>query len=130
MKSNLHQAPNTQVVFLLYRQIIVPLTEKLYSVIAWLNMQCELGPRHMDNLHFCIICFVYACITLCICSCNIFFSYFFQDTIVGLQALSDFARMVYSSNFDIQATITAGTFTHTFSINQMNALVLQSVVVI
>ena len=37
--------------------------------------------------------------------------------------------MVYSSSFNIQATITAGTFTHTFNINQANALVLQTVVV-
>ncbi|XP_060587232.1 CD109 antigen-like [Ruditapes philippinarum] len=34
-----------------------------------------------------------------------------QDTVIGLQALSEFAVMAYSDNFDIQATITAGTFT-------------------
>ncbi|XP_060581140.1 CD109 antigen-like isoform X3 [Ruditapes philippinarum] len=51
-----------------------------------------------------------------------------QDTVIGLQALSEFAVMAYSDNFDIQATITAGTFTHKFSINKQNALVLQTVV--
>lgn len=56
-------------------------------------------------------------------------SYVFQDTVVALQALSDFAAMAYSDSFDIQATITADTFTHTFTINKQNALVLQSVVV-
>ncbi|KAL4230965.1 hypothetical protein ACF0H5_011338 [Mactra antiquata] len=51
-----------------------------------------------------------------------------QDTVIALQALSDFAKMVYSDSFNIQATITAGTYTHTFTINKQNALVLQSVV--
>lgn len=53
----------------------------------------------------------------------------FQDTVVALQALSDFAAMAYSDTFDIQATVTADTFIHTFTINKQNALVLQSVVV-
>ncbi|XP_053399009.1 CD109 antigen-like isoform X3 [Mercenaria mercenaria] len=51
-----------------------------------------------------------------------------QDTVIGLQALSEFAGMSYSDSFDIQATITAGTFTHKFSINKQNALLLQTVV--
>ncbi|WAQ99618.1 CD109-like protein, partial [Mya arenaria] len=51
-----------------------------------------------------------------------------QDTVVALQALSDFAAKIYSNTFDITATVTAGTFTHTFNINKQNALVQQSVV--
>ena len=53
----------------------------------------------------------------------------FQDTVVALQALSRFAAMIFSDTFNIQATVTAGTFTHTFNINKQNALVMQSVVV-
>jgi len=53
----------------------------------------------------------------------------FQDTVVALQALSDFAAMAYSDSFDIQATITADNMTHTFSINKQNSLVLQTLVV-
>ena len=49
-----------------------------------------------------------------------------QDTVVGLQALSDFASKVYSHNFNIQATISTDALTHTFSVSQNNALVLQS----
>ncbi|XP_053399007.1 CD109 antigen-like [Mercenaria mercenaria] len=51
-----------------------------------------------------------------------------QDTVIGLQALSEFAGMLYSDSFDIKATITAGTFTHKFSFNKQNALLLQTVV--
>ncbi|KAH3835183.1 hypothetical protein DPMN_108530 [Dreissena polymorpha] len=51
-----------------------------------------------------------------------------QDTVVALQALSRFAAMIFSDTFNIQATVTAGTFTHTFNINKQNALVMQSVV--
>lgn len=50
-----------------------------------------------------------------------------QDTVVGLQALSDFVGKVYSSNFNIQASMSAGTFRHNFTISQQNSLVLQSV---
>nr|XP_034324217.1 CD109 antigen isoform X1 [Crassostrea gigas]XP_034324218.1 CD109 antigen isoform X1 [Crassostrea gigas] len=50
-----------------------------------------------------------------------------QDTVVALQALSEFTKMVYSNNFDIQMTATAGSFSHQFSINAKNALLLQSV---
>ncbi|XP_052280995.1 CD109 antigen-like [Dreissena polymorpha] len=51
-----------------------------------------------------------------------------QDTVVALQALSRFAALIFSDTFNIQATVTAGTFTHTFNINKQNALVMQSVV--
>uniref|UniRef100_K1RWY1 CD109 antigen n=1 Tax=Magallana gigas TaxID=29159 RepID=K1RWY1_MAGGI len=50
-----------------------------------------------------------------------------QDTVVALQALSEFAKMVYSNNFDIQMTATAGNFSHQFSVNAKNALLLQSI---
>ena len=49
-----------------------------------------------------------------------------QDTVVGLQALSDFASKVYSHNFNIQASISTDDLKHTFSVSQNNALVLQS----
>ena len=52
-----------------------------------------------------------------------------QDTIVGLQALSEFARVAYSDSLGIQVTITADAFTKTLTVNKQNALVLQSVVV-
>ncbi|XP_022321696.2 CD109 antigen-like isoform X2 [Crassostrea virginica] len=50
-----------------------------------------------------------------------------QDTVMALQALSEFAKMAYSNNFDIQMTVTAGSFSHQFSVNAQNALLLQSV---
>ncbi|XP_062608191.1 CD109 antigen-like isoform X3 [Saccostrea cucullata] len=50
-----------------------------------------------------------------------------QDTVLALQALSEFAKMAYSSNFDIQMTVTTDTFSHQFSVNAKNALLLQSV---
>lgn len=50
-----------------------------------------------------------------------------QDTVVALQALTDIAANVYSNNFNIQMTITAGLFSHAFTINPANALVQQSV---
>ena len=49
-----------------------------------------------------------------------------QDTILALQALSEFARLAYSKTFDIQVTVTAGAFSKHFSVNQNNALILQS----
>ena len=55
---------------------------------------------------------------------------FLQDTVMALQALSEFAKMAYSNNFDIQMTVTAGSFSHQFSVNAQNALLLQSVEVI
>ncbi|XP_067661520.1 CD109 antigen-like [Haliotis asinina] len=50
-----------------------------------------------------------------------------QDTVVALQALSEFAKMAYSKNFDIQVTVNSGNFSHQFFVNQDNALVLQNV---
>ncbi|XP_041347121.1 alpha-2-macroglobulin-like [Gigantopelta aegis] len=50
-----------------------------------------------------------------------------QDTVLALQALSQFAKMAYAKNFDIQVHLKAGSFSHSFSINQRNALVLQKV---
>jgi hypothetical protein len=45
---------------------------------------------------------------------------------MALQALSEFARMAYSNNFNIDVSVTAGAFHQQFSVNQGNALVLQS----
>ncbi|XP_067663894.1 CD109 antigen-like isoform X3 [Haliotis asinina] len=50
-----------------------------------------------------------------------------QDTVLALQALSEFAKMAYSTNFDIQVSVNSGSSSHQFSVNQNNALVLQSV---
>ena len=50
----------------------------------------------------------------------------FQDTILALQSLSEFARLAFSKTFDIQLTVTAGTFSRQFSVSRNNALVLQS----
>ncbi|XP_067660553.1 CD109 antigen-like [Haliotis asinina] len=49
-----------------------------------------------------------------------------QDTVIALFALSEFAKP-FSNDFDIQVTVNSGSFNHKFSINQDNALVLQSV---
>jgi len=49
-----------------------------------------------------------------------------QDTVLALQALSQFARMAYSKNFNIQATVATDSFNRQFTVNQNNALVLQS----
>lgn len=50
-----------------------------------------------------------------------------QDTVIGLQALSEFASKVYSNNTAIQATISDGTTAVSRTVNQANALVLQTV---
>ncbi|XP_069130827.1 CD109 antigen-like isoform X2 [Argopecten irradians] len=49
-----------------------------------------------------------------------------QDTVLALQALSEFARIGFSENFNMQIGITAGQTTHTFNVTRQNALVLQS----
>ncbi|XP_033743834.1 CD109 antigen-like [Pecten maximus] len=49
-----------------------------------------------------------------------------QDTVVALQALSEFSRIGYSDHFDMQIGITAGQVTHMFNVTRQNALVLQS----
>nr|AVP12646.1 CD109 antigene-like protein 1 [Littorina littorea] len=49
-----------------------------------------------------------------------------QDTILALQALSEFARLAYSKSFNIEVSVTAASFAKQFSVNQNNALVLQS----
>ncbi|XP_071127944.1 CD109 antigen-like isoform X2 [Mytilus edulis] len=48
-----------------------------------------------------------------------------QDTVLALQSLSEFAAMVYSNNFDLQVSVTAGNFTKQFQVNPTNALILQ-----
>nr|XP_022294874.1 CD109 antigen-like [Crassostrea virginica] len=50
-----------------------------------------------------------------------------QDTVMALQALSVFAKLTYSTNFDIQMTVSAGSFSHQFAVNTQKALQLQSV---
>ncbi|XP_076447000.1 CD109 antigen-like [Babylonia areolata] len=49
-----------------------------------------------------------------------------QDTVLALQALSEFARHVYSSNFNVQINVKAGAFSRDYSITPSNALLLQS----
>ena len=51
-----------------------------------------------------------------------------QDTVVGLEALSEFAKMS-SDSVDIDATIQSSDFTQRFQINDDNAMVSQSVMV-
>ncbi|XP_019629167.1 PREDICTED: CD109 antigen-like isoform X3 [Branchiostoma belcheri] len=53
-----------------------------------------------------------------------------QDTVVGLQALAYFAAAVRAGGLDMTVTITSSTdstFSHTFTINDQNAIVLQQV---
>lgn len=53
--------------------------------------------------------------------------YKFQDTVVALFAMSQFAKQVYSNNFNVHVTATLSpTQTYTFNIDQTNALLLQS----
>ena len=53
-----------------------------------------------------------------------------QDTVIGLQALSEFATLVYSKDTDMQITVTGGNYTQACNVTQQNALVLQSIPVI
>ncbi|XP_048777079.1 CD109 antigen-like isoform X2 [Ostrea edulis] len=54
-----------------------------------------------------------------------------QDTIIALQALSEFASMVFSPTFNMRVRLTSKTpgvpYQHEFTVNQNNALVLQTV---
>ncbi|XP_078607169.1 CD109 antigen-like isoform X4 [Branchiostoma floridae x Branchiostoma japonicum] len=53
-----------------------------------------------------------------------------QDTVVGLQALAYFAAGVRAGGLDMTVTITSDTdaaFSHTFTVNDQNAIVLQQV---
>ena len=50
----------------------------------------------------------------------------FQDTVLALQALSDFAKMAFSDTFQMDIAVSAGQFNHEFHINPHNALVLQT----
>nr|AEG67300.1 alpha-2-macroglobulin [Branchiostoma belcheri tsingtauense] len=53
-----------------------------------------------------------------------------QDTVVGLQALGYFAAAVRAGGLDMTVTITSDTdtdFSHTFTVNDQNAIVLQRV---
>ncbi|PVD34967.1 hypothetical protein C0Q70_06248 [Pomacea canaliculata] len=49
-----------------------------------------------------------------------------EDTILALQALSEFARLAYSNSFNVEVAVLANGFSRNFSISQTNALVLQS----
>jgi len=55
-----------------------------------------------------------------------------QDTVVALQALAEYAALTSGNNAQQQMTVevTANTMTHSFTISQLNALVLQSVQVV
>uniref|UniRef100_A0AC35U3G6 A2M_N_2 domain-containing protein n=1 Tax=Rhabditophanes sp. KR3021 TaxID=114890 RepID=A0AC35U3G6_9BILA len=52
-----------------------------------------------------------------------------QDTSIGLQALGGYAEQVYSEDFNVQIRVDMGNDSHTFEINDENAMVLQSYVV-
>ncbi|KAL5016374.1 hypothetical protein ScPMuIL_005963 [Solemya velum] len=49
-----------------------------------------------------------------------------QDTVLGLQALSEFATSMFSNSGSMHITVTAGNVTHEFDISRQNALILQS----
>ncbi|OWF38066.1 CD109 antigen-like [Mizuhopecten yessoensis] len=50
-----------------------------------------------------------------------------QDTVVALQALASLAELVYEDNFSLSVTVSSapGSFSHTFTVTNGNALVLQ-----
>ena len=50
-----------------------------------------------------------------------------QDTVLALQALAEMASLIYSSQYNLDINVTPSTgATQTFSITNLNALVLQS----
>lgn len=56
-----------------------------------------------------------------------------QDTVIGLQALSEFAELIYSPDIDFTVELTSTVdpnFRKTISVNQQNSMVLQLVEVI
>lgn len=56
-----------------------------------------------------------------------------QDTVVGLQALSEFAELIYSPDIDFTVQLTSSAdsnFRKTMTVNQQNSMVLQLVEVI
>lgn len=70
-------------------------------------------------------------------TCTLFFiifyfkiEFFFQDTIIALQSLAEFATMVYSPNFNMKVRLTSKTpgvpFQKDFTVDANNALVLQT----
>jgi len=53
-----------------------------------------------------------------------------QDTVIGLQALSEFAELIYSPDIDFTVQLTSSadpSFSETVNVNQQNAMVLQLV---
>ncbi|KAL5015784.1 hypothetical protein ScPMuIL_005373 [Solemya velum] len=52
-----------------------------------------------------------------------------QDTVLALQALSEFATKVFSNDGNIHITVTAGSVTHQFDVSNKNALILQSIAI-
>lgn len=56
-----------------------------------------------------------------------------QDTVIGLQALSEFAELIYTPDIDITVQLTSSVdpnFRKTITVNQENSMVLQLVEVI
>uniref|UniRef100_A0A2C9JK11 Alpha-macroglobulin-like TED domain-containing protein n=1 Tax=Biomphalaria glabrata TaxID=6526 RepID=A0A2C9JK11_BIOGL len=49
-----------------------------------------------------------------------------QDTVVALNALSEFAKQTYSNNFNVQITTQLNATSYTFNIDKTNSLLLQS----
>ena len=59
-----------------------------------------------------------------------FSHFFFQDTVIGLQALSEFAELIYTSDTDFTVQLTSSadpSFSQTIKVNQQNSMVLQLV---
>jgi len=56
-----------------------------------------------------------------------------QDTVIGLQALSEFAELIYTPDIDFTVQLTSSVDTNfgkTVTVNQQNSMVLQLVEVI
>ena len=51
--------------------------------------------------------------------------FFFQDTVVALQALAEFASIVKSRQGDIDVSVKVNEENHSFNINENNHLLLQ-----
>ena len=51
--------------------------------------------------------------------------FFFQDTVVALQALAEFASFVKSEQGDVDISVRVNKETHSFNVNAKNHLLLQ-----
>ena len=52
---------------------------------------------------------------------------YLQDTVIGLQALSEFAPLVFSTDIDFTVKISTGDFSKSFNVDKNNMIILQRV---